>query len=1430
MDHQTVLGLDIGSVSISAVILDADGRLLRSSYRFHKGKVREALVRTIRELDPGVVSGVGITASSPRLIRGAREIDGQVCLITACRRFFESMGAILYVGGERFGLIRFDEGGAYVGTRVNSSCAAGTGSFLDQQARRLGLDSSAELASTALRSTGEPPRISTRCAVFARTDLVHAQQAGYGREEICDGLCRGLAQNIADTLLGGEKLLPPVIFAGGVAANEAVRRHVEGIFGVPVLSHESSPLLGAMGAALGLIGEASAVDDQGGPLDLHDGVEALLADDGTERASFYAPLSLERSSYPAGASVQSFRQESGRFCAVHPVEVEVYRELGGPAPGGEVVAWLGIDVGSTSTKAMITDSRGEPLVGLYTRTLGRPVSAAQALLEVVSGLQAEAGVRLRFAGVATTGAGRKFVGKILGADLVVDEITAHARAATELVPDVDTIIEIGGQDAKFTTLRDGRVTFAHMNTVCAAGTGSFIEEQALRLGCDLADYAKRVEGVRAPLVSDRCAVFMERDINDLLNRGFTTEEILASCLFAVRENYLQKVARGVAIGERVCFQGATARNRALVAAFEQGIGKPIFVSPYCHLTGGLGAALLAREQRGVQAGVASSFRGLEVALRDEIPIRSETCKLCTNHCRLRIAEINGEALAYGFLCGRDYDTRRYVNANRSGFDLLAERRRAFAWEPAESVPARSSTVIGIPAALALYEELPLWKRFFGELRIPVVTSEGIEDSVSRGKNLQGAEFCAPLAALHGHAAYLSTRSDHVFLPVHFSERHEGARARRAYCYYTQFAPALVSAAEGLRGRCLMPVAALTTHRDQSVREIHAALVGAGIHVGEDEVEQALEHAIEASSRAGARLRDRFREEMAGAREPSVVLVGRPYTILSPEMNKGIPGIFGTLGVKVFSQDMVSYERGDVAEIEGLLNAFHWHYAARILEVALVAAKTPLLYPVFVTSFKCSPDSFAVEYFKRILDERGKPYLVLQLDDHDSSMGYETRIEAGVRAFRNHASAPRPAPRSRRRSLLVPRVDHKLDGRTLLLPPWDSLVIPLIAAALQREGVDARVIEETPLSIRKAMRHNTGQCIPLNVIAEEAVDYVERHGLDPGRTALWMPKGGLACNFPLFPPFIQSLFESRGNGIERMSVYSCDLTFVDFGPRAALHAYRAALVGGTLRRVGCRLRPYEVQSGATNRAIGRAMEILVPAFADGSHLREAVGRAASCFDPIATLPARKPKVAIFGDLYVRDNDVMSQDLIRSIEDAGGEVISTSIVEYYRIVMGYYYRKWLAARDFHNFIVTRAVWTMMERTGRPYSAPFERFLGPSRSDVRGSDEWILEQFGVRSEHAGESFDNLLKVFHIWREHPDLRLFVQANPAFCCPSLVTEAMARDIRRVTGVPVVSLTYDGTGQYRNDAIVPYLRYARELETGRRVEPLAGMHAVGPAR
>ncbi len=496
----------------------------------------------------------------------------------------------------------------------------------------------------------------------------------------------------------------------------------------------------------------------------------------------------------------------------------------------------------------------------------------------------------------------------------------------------------------------------------------------------------------------------------------------------------------------------------------------------------------------------------------------------------------------------------------------------------------------------------------------------------------------------------------------------------------------------------------------------------------------------------------------------------------------------------------------------------------------------MLYPVYVTAFKCSPDSFALDAFRRIMDSQGKPYLILQLDDHDSSMGYETRIEAGVRAFRNHAerTARHPVPTSGPaldgRALPAPvPAGEPINGRTLLLPDFDPVAGPLVAANLRREGVDARLIREDETSIRAAMRHNTGQCIPLNAIVQAAAETIRLHDLDPSRTLVWMGRSIWSCNIPLFPHQMQHLFAALGGGMEQVRVYVGDITFLEFGTRAAWNTGRAYLFAGYVRRVACRLRPYETEPGATDRAVAEAITLLAAAFADGSSRRRALEQAMRLFDRVPVAPGRRPKVAIFGDLYVRDNDVFNQGLIRAIEEAGGEAVVTPAADYARIIVGEGRRRWRLERQYQQLLVWNNLVKLVDRLARHYHRHVERFLGPYRPIRMDGVGEFLDQFGVRTEHLGESMDNLLKIYHLTREHPDLRLFVQASPAFCCPSLVTEAMTRDIQRVTGVPVVNLTYDGTGRYRNDAIVPYLRFSRALEAPVAARGSAGRSAGQPA-
>ena len=1385
-----VAGIDIGSVALSLAVVNTKGVVVHSSYKFHQGAISETMREMLNEVDIKSIGGIAMTSSGPDILEGAYRYDAQIAMIAAVKKYHKQVGSILFVGGENFGLITFNEKGEYERFRSNSSCAAGTGSFLDQQARRLNLKSIETLSTVAFCNQDSTPKIATRCAVFAKTDLIHAQQEGYSIGQISDGLCEGLAKNVVDTLITETGVPEPLVLAGGVSMNDAVVKHLAAMLKAEPVIAEYAHLYGSIGAALLFMEETAPL-----PLSVQTW-DDLFIKQTHEKSYGYPPLQMELSTYPDFSSHENYLFKPANKSA--PIEVDIYRPL-----AEKQNVYLGLDIGSTSTKAVLINNRNETLAGLYTQTAGAPLQAVQAIFEAIDDISQKHACSFIFDGVGTTGSGRKFIGRIINADLIIDEITAHARAAYELNKETDTILEIGGQDAKFTTMKNGMVTFSVMNNVCAAGTGSFIEEQAVKLGVSLNDYSNRAMNSPSPVSSDRCTVFMERDINNYLSEGYTVDEVLASVLHSVCENYLAKVALEASIGHNICFQGATARNRALVAAFEHRLKKPIFVSPFCHLTGALGGALILAEN----AVKGSAFRGLSLH-RENIPVENEVCELCHNNCKINKVTVQGETVAFGFLCGRDYDTKRYIGKSKINYDLIREYKRAF---PAPKKPAsfKKHIRIGLPHALHMAEEMPLWKHFFAALGVETVSSENIKTAVKIGKKLAGAEFCAPVSAYLGHVNYLVDKCDYIFLPFYLEAKKQKDEDYRYYCYYTQFAPSIAAGMKSLRRKhkLIMPV---IDHQSFQSRIELFSILKTILNTGYWEIYNAYEAAISYYQDGRKNLKNVYEREKAAHNEISIALLGRPYAVMQNSMNKGIPDIFAGMDIKAFHHDMLPLDEEDISEIAPLLKRLHWNHAARILKASLYIARTPGLYPVYVTSFKCSPDAFTLEYFKRIMDKYSKPYLVLELDEHDSNVGYETRIEAAVRSFNNHHKNKNLRLLSSRLLPLNSEGTSKIKDKTLLFPSFDPINSKLMEAVFIREGIDARVVPLTEKTIQRGLRTNTGQCLPVNLIAQSYMDYIEENLLDPAQTVGWIFDSHVACNIRVFPEQIKGIMEAAGNGMEKVGVYIGNMSLSELSMQASIETYFAHMFGGMLRRIGCKIRPYEKEKGQTDRILAQSVTMLYNTLLGGRSKDDDLARVIGMFKKIETNPGSRPKVAIFGDLYARDNDVFNQGLIRCIEEYGGEVITTPFNEFAKLIASPYMRRWFMEGSFKDVIFTKTLITLVNQLEKSYYRIFNEILDEPALASDIDYRKIYEHFDVTVQHYGESADNLLKIASLMQHHPDLALFVQTNPAFCCAGLVTEAMAARIEEFTGVPVITLNYDGTGKNINSRVSPYIRFPRK--------------------
>lgn len=985
------LGVDVGSLFVGLVQVDKDGNIEKQEYVRHQGEPLEAVCETLKTFDLDRVRGVVRTGSSGEALPlQGQFINALVAGVEGVKHLVPGARNIIYIGGGSFSLTRLNEDGTYQSSTVNSACASGTGAFLDQQSLRLQIPPT-ELSQRAMEYDKRPPGVATRCAVFAKSDMIHLQQEGFSVEAIAAGLCTGLGHSTVDGLLGGHTLSGKTAVIGGVARNSvvvnAVRERLNTVVDVP----ENPELVGAYGAAM-----QAKHNDDGSTVDL----AAFAAAGKNEEGDSYLrpPLKLELSQYPSFEwHDQWLNEDSSEIAIVTP-------------QSGTVEVSLGIDIGSTSTKGTLLDNDNKVVGWIYRKTAGNPIKATQLLLKAIREMEERGGFTFDVKGVGTTGSGRKMIGQVIGADLAMNEITAHAQAAIFIDPEVDTILELGGQDAKFTQLQNGMVYNSIMNYVCAAGTGSFIEEQALKLDIPLKDYADAAMGKECPKTSDRCTVYMERDLDLMLAKGYNKDAIAAAVLHSVRDNYLNKVVGGLYIGEHIYFQGATARNKALVAAFEVELGKPIKVSPYCHLTGALGMSLLVRDRIAAEDRSAN-FKGLDF-YKEEISVDYEVCELCHNLCNLSLIHMGGgQTVAWGLKCGRDYESQKVKVKKVTTYDYWKQRETAWA-KPFVDKKADGRPKIGVQRSLGTYGYWPYWSAFLNELGCHGVLSHRSSDAtLHKGVEVETAEFCAPVAMAHGHARVLleDESMDYVLSPYMLREPVPAGFTDAHFCCYVQSHAGILKSLKGLehKEKILSPVVQFNQPVEYQVKRLAETLAGplgvteADLERGVKAGQQAMKDFGATAKRLGKEAMDRIEQENT----LGLVCIGRPYNTTDAGLTLDLPRKMAELGYVVLFQDMLPYDLNSI--LPDYANMY-WHYGQKILASAKYVAGHKRLFPVYFTNFMCGPDSYIQSYFKEIMGEVGKPYLCLQFDGHGADAGYLTRVEAALESFHSWSKIPRPA--------------------------------------------------------------------------------------------------------------------------------------------------------------------------------------------------------------------------------------------------------------------------------------------------------------------------------------------------------------------------------------------------------------------------------------
>lgn len=1387
----TSIGVDIGALYLKAVRLDDAGRIVASVYERHRGEPADVLSEALDRLNVQPDDPVGLTGCNAELFAAQLQVpyrDVTLCQIDAVRGMAPDAFAVMDIGGGSATLIQLDGKGKFEGYSTNSMCAAGTGSFLDEQAGRLGI--SYEDTRGYLHNPN-PPTIATRCTVFAKSDLIHRQQEGCSRMDMWSGLCRGMTRTVLGTLLNGRPLEGRTILIGGVALNQEVvnwlKHDCPGLIDVP----EQPELIAAYGAAL------SAKPARNG-LALAPRREAA-GPNGNGR--FPWPLTLEKSTHPSFATEQSYEDGDGN-------EVRVTRW-----PEGEAVrAYLGIDIGSTSTKAILIDETGGVVADIYRKTSGDPIAATKLLLRALGTLAAGKGASLDILGVGTTGSGRKIVGHVVGADAIINEISAHVAGAMHVDPSIDTIFEIGGQDAKYMHVVDGHIRDANMNYVCAAGTGSFVEEQALKLGYKVAEAGPAVLGLQPPRATDRCTVFMEQDLAQLIRTGSTPQEAFAAVLVSVVKNYLNKVVGNrYRSRDKIFFQGATARNPALVAAFERLLGVEIVVSPYCHVMGAYGVALLTRRVMQEQGRAVSGFRGLDLDRR-EIALSKDTCELCQNHCAITHTHIDGEeGPSWGYMCGREPGERKMRLTPHS---RLLRRRRKLWLEAGRGIDVPDDApVVGIPQALSIYTYLPLWRRFFNRLGYQIVLSGGTTQEIrDLGGRMSGAEFCFPAKGFLGHVALLAANEgvDFVFLPEMKNEVPNEHVTTSTFCPYVQASPSYARAALALNAmesaRLLSPIIDLRLEERTLLKRL-ASEFGPALDRSPRQVEAAWHDAYAVQREFEQRLRDEGAaaiEEARAGGEKLLVIVGRSYNIYDSGLNLDLPEKLAEQGRTVLPIDFLTL---DLARLGERYRNTYWGYGQKILAALEDVATNDMLDAVYFTNFSCGPDSFLLTYASEIMGN--KPYLALELDEHGSDTGYMTRIEAFFDVLRR----PRKSDPVRRPFVAPPA---GINGRRLWIPDMHPYGTELAAAAMRGAGFDARALPpETEQTFELGRSVTRGsECLPTALTIGSLL--AAMRSSPPGlQHAFFMASAQGPCRFGQYVTLHRQILDREGFPDVPILAPSSYMGYAGLEEPIRRQIFKAMIVGDILMKAGCKVRPYEIEAGDTNYRLEQEMTHLASVFEADGDLAKAVGASVG---RIASVPVtngpRRPLVGIVGEVYVRNNVFANEHVVRSIEKLGAEAWMAPLAEWVLFTSSMWNLRQNLDQKFSTQLVQGWVkWHWLRHWERKlYDA-----AGPLLDDRHEPDlDDVLASAMTKLPDSigGEAIITVGRAIEFVKQKA--AMVVNVAPFSCMPGTITTALFRQVSAETGTPIVNLFYDGTGG-QNRSLEVYLRTTLSANDGRAI-------------
>ena len=1263
------LGINIGSTSLKMALMD-NGRVVWSATLPHEGDIPAATRNLLTVIEGRVASGAKtlVTGNEGRFMFNTAGTLEPLCVEAALKSLGIKANAVVSMGGEDLVVYSLNSDGRIINNFSGNKCASGTGEFLKQQLARMDmtLEDIDKVPDTA---TIYP--LSTRCSVFMKSDCTHRlNKREATKDDIVLSLSDVMAVKVIDFLKRAKVTSGRVVLIGGITLNRHIIRFIrkkapEIEFVIP----ESAPVFEALGAAVLAAESGSPFPD----------ADKMLRDNEIRFGSLDALKKWQD-------KVKTFDKADGKVRA-------------------DRVYILGVDGGSTTTKACLVDIETDEIVAShYGRTHGDPVKALKECLALIQQkIVSDTGDKnIAIKLVATTGSSREILGVFFETSGVYNEIIAHSVGTTFFDPDVETIFEIGGQDAKYVLLKNGVPIDYAMNEACSAGTGSFLEESAAG---DLSIHSAKDIGPIAlnadcPLkFGEHCSAFINSDIRKAVQQGASRENITAGIVCSIVSNYLNRVVGNRTIGGKIFLQGGVAKNPAVPQAFAMLLDKEILVPPAPELMGCFGVALLAK-RKCADGLLAEQSVNIDELLNREIGYeRVFTCKACDNRCPIQVLNVNSHKYMFGGRCNKYTNMRKAVK-DVPVFDYVEQRQRMLFEEYApakETFIKKRDFVVGIPRAFSVHTLYPLYAWFFHELGIKTfLSTEVAHAGVARAESA----YCFPAEIAHGAVQdCLDKGADYVLLP-HFRDMpsyEENVHAN--FCPITQSLPYYIEKAfPDVDKKRFLPLVVSFKFGESKALELFSQ-AAAQLGIDDAETKRAFEKALAKQQAYFAAAKKLGEDAMADARKakrPVIAVLGRPYNAFTAEANMGIPRKFTTRGYSIIPFDILPFTE------EEIFPNMYWYYGQQDVKSAALLKKEDNIYVTYITNFSCAPDSFILHYLKWFMGQ--KPFLVLELDSHSADAGIDTRVEAfldiidGYRAKKNELEAERYdngwkfVYDETAQGDNTLRIDNSKTGEKvtirnnkrvkLLLSNMGVISTEYIGAAVRSLGINAEALPlATSKTLQIARAHASGkECVPSHLVLGGALQFFfsEKYRKDE-LYLLFVPITTGPCRTGQYYVYYENLF--RDMRMENVVVFilSADNSYGELGPNFAKEMWRGFVLADYLKDIQTALKATAENPVKAVADFERSWRKVMEAVEHNpKHVWKELEQVAA---DVKKIPLKRklvdcPKVLVVGEIYVRRDDFAVGELTDLMSERGIVVKVAGIAEwihYVDFVREYSYKK-------------------------------------------------------------------------------------------------------------------------------------------------------------